>query len=142
MPVYQHVLAVVDLGENSAAVLQHAAPVAELCDARLTVLHVVNYSPSPDIDYVLPPSDETENKMIKSAEKRLQELLEREALTRGVETVVVSGRPKVEIVRAAEREKADLIVIGAHGRHGLTGLLGSTTDRVLHHATCDVLTVR
>jgi nucleotide-binding universal stress UspA family protein len=48
----------------------------------------------------------------------------------------------MEIVRAAERGKADLIVIGAHGRHGLTGLLGSTTDRVLHHATCGMLTVR
>ena len=142
MPVYRHVLAVVDLGERSATVLQHAAPVAELCDARLTVLHVVNYSPSPDFDYVLPPSDETEEKLIRTAEERLQELLEREALTEGVGTVVVSGRPKVEIVRVAERERADLIVIGAHGRHGLSGLLGSTTDRVLHHATCDVLTVR
>jgi len=142
MPVYQHVLAAVDLGGNSATVLQHAAPVAEMCDARLTVLHVVNYSPSPDIDYVLPPSDETENKLIKAAEKRLRELLEREALTSGVGTIVVSGRPKVEIARTAEREKADLIVVGAHGRHGLSGLVGSTADRVLHHAKCDVLTVR
>jgi universal stress protein A len=142
VPVYQHVLVAIDLGENSATVLQHAAPVAEMCDARLTVLHVVNYSPSPDIDYVIPPSDETEKKLIQAAEQRLQELLEREALTSGVATIVISGRPKVEIARVADREKVDLIVVGAHGRHGLTGLLGSTTDRVLHHATCDVLTVR
>jgi len=142
MAVYQHVLAAVDLGENSATVLQRAAPLAEICDARLTVLHVVNYYLSPDLDYVLPPTDETETRLVEAAQERLQELLEREALSSGVGAVVVSGRPKVEIVRAAERERADLIVVGAHGRHGLNGLLGSTTDRVLHRAGCDVLTVR
>ncbi len=142
MSVYQHILVAVDLGETSATVLQHAASLAQLCDARLTVVHVVNYAPSSDIDYVIPPVDETESKLIEAARKRLHELLEREALNRGVGTVVVSGRPKVEIVRMAERERVDLIVVGAHGRHGLTGLLGSTADRVLNLASCDVLTVR
>jgi len=56
--------------------------------------------------------------------------------------VVISGRPKQEILRVAERAAADLIVVGAHGHHDLAGLLGSTTDRVLHRASCDVLTVR
>lgn len=142
MAVYQHILAAVDLGEHSATVLQQAAALAQVCDARLTALHVVNYSLSPDLDYVLPPSDETEARLIGGAQQQLQELLEREALSSGVGTVVVSGRPKVEIVRVAEREEADLIVVGAHGRHGLTGMLGSTTDRVLHRAGCNVLTVR
>jgi universal stress protein A len=142
VPIYQHVVAAVDLGERSAAVLQHAAPLAQLCSAELTVLHVVNYGVSPDVDYVIPPTDETESELIGAAQRRLRELLEREALGNGVRAVVVSGRPKVEIARVADREGADLIVVGAHGRHGLAGLLGSTTDQVLHHATCDVLTVR
>ncbi|HHQ41669.1 MAG TPA: universal stress protein, partial [Chromatiales bacterium] len=37
---------------------------------------------------------------------------------------------------------ADLIVLGSHGRRGLTRLLGSTADAVLHSARCDVLAVR
>jgi len=142
MAVYQHLLAAVDLGENSARVLQHAASLAQLCIARLTVLHVVNYTSPLDMDYVIPPEDEKETQLIEAAYKRLQALLEREALSSGVETVVVSGRPKIEITHVAEQVKADLIVVGAHGRHGVKALLGSTTDRVLHNASCHVLTVR
>lgn len=53
------------------------------------------------------------------------------------------GRPASEIRAAAEKVGADLIVIGSHGRHGVSGmLLGSTANGVLHGAPCDVLTVR
>jgi len=142
MTVYQHLLAAVDLGENSTKVLQHAAPLAQVCNARLTVLHVVDYTPPNDVDYVIAPVDEKQSKLIDAAMQRLQELLEREALTSGVETVVVAGRTKNEIARVAEQDKVDLIVVGTHGRHGLAALLGSTSDRILHSVSCDVLTVR
>jgi universal stress protein A len=53
------------------------------------------------------------------------------------------GRPASEIHAEAERIQATLIVIGAHGRHGLPRLmLGSTANAVLHGAACDVLVVR
>jgi universal stress protein A len=52
------------------------------------------------------------------------------------------GSPKAEIVRVAEENKVDLIVVGSHGRHGLALLLGSTANGVLHHTRCDVLAVR
>lgn len=53
------------------------------------------------------------------------------------------GRPAIEIKAHAEKIGADLIVIGSHGRHGLSGvMLGSTANGVLHNAPCDVLTVR
>lgn len=142
MSAYQHVLAVVDLGATSAKVLQHAARVARLCGAGLSVLHVVNYSLSADADYVIPPDDEKERMLVESALQKLHELVAHEELDGIAQCIVTSGRPKVEILRTAEREEADLIVVGAHGRHGLTGLLGSTADRVLHRATCDVLTVQ
>ena len=141
MPVYQHILAAVDLSETSARVLQNAAALAQLCDARLTVLHVVNYTLPLDMDYVIPPEDDREIQMTEAASRRLQELMDREALSSGVETIIISGRPKSEITRVAEQANADLIVVGAHGRHGISALLGSTTDRVLHSASCNVLTV-
>jgi universal stress protein A len=141
MSVYQHILAAVDFGENSAKVLQQAMAMAQLCAAKLSVMHVVNYSASSDTDYMLPDADELENKMIEAARNQIKELLQREALTGSVHAIIRSGRPKIEIVRAAEQEGADLIVVGAHGRHGIAGLLGSTANRVLDGAKCNVLVV-
>ena len=52
------------------------------------------------------------------------------------------GRPALEIKAQAKEYGADLVVIGSHGRHGLSGMvLGSTANGVLHGCSCDVLTV-
>ena len=57
--------------------------------------------------------------------------------------VLRTGVPYKEIVGAATRERADLIVIGTHGRGGLDrALLGSVADRVIRLAPCPVVTVR
>jgi universal stress protein A len=57
--------------------------------------------------------------------------------------VLRAGVPYKEIVGAAARESADLIVIGTHGRGGLDrALLGSVADRVIRLAPCPVVTVR
>ena len=143
MTIYKNILTAVDFSDNTTKVLQNAAALAQQLNANLTILHVVDYAPSPDIDRVLPPVDETENKLIAEAKGQLNEILEREALNIGPRTLIITGSPKVEIVRVAEKEDADLIVIGAHGKHGLAGLLlGSTENRVLDQATCNVLVVR
>lgn len=56
--------------------------------------------------------------------------------------IVENGAAEVIILEAAEKYKADLIIIGSHGRHGLQLLLGSTANAVLHGAKCDVLAIR
>ena len=57
--------------------------------------------------------------------------------------VLLTGVPYKEIVAAAASERADLIVIGTHGRGGLDrALLGSVADRVIRLAPCPVVTVR
>lgn len=56
---------------------------------------------------------------------------------------VLYGRPATEIHAEAQKVGAELIVVGSHGRHGLSRVvLGSTANAVLHGAPCDVLTVR
>ena len=52
------------------------------------------------------------------------------------------GNTKAEILRVAEEERADLIVLGSRERHGLAILVNFTEDTVLHAAHCDVLAVR
>lgn len=141
MTAYQQILASVDFSEHTDAVIQSALKQAECSGARLAVLHVVDYTRPIDDDYIIPPDDEVETALLASAKEKLEDTLRRLGAV-DVQALVVSGRPKQEILRVAEREAADLIVIGAHGHHGLAGLLGSTTDRVLHRASCHVLTVR
>jgi hypothetical protein len=60
-----------------------------------------------------------------------------------VEGRFIIGVPSVEIVSVAQKQNADLIVMGTHGRTGLSHiLLGSTAERVIQHAPCPVLTVK
>jgi universal stress protein A len=55
---------------------------------------------------------------------------------------VESGNTKAEILRVAEQENADLIVLGSRERHGLAFMVNFTEDTVLHAAHCDMLAVR
>ena len=55
---------------------------------------------------------------------------------------VILGHPAQEMHTLAEENSMDLIVVGSHGRHGLSLLFGSTSNSVLHGASCDVLAVR
>ncbi len=53
------------------------------------------------------------------------------------------GSPFFEIVRAAKREDADLVIVGTHGRGAIAHvLLGSVAEKVVRKAPCPVLTVR
>ena len=141
MTNYQKIIAAVDFSEHTDTVIDNALALAKQNSARLAVLHVLDYAWPTDVDTVIPPVDETEEKLLNSAQERLEAMLKSRGET-SVECIVVAGRPKQEILRVAEQEKADLIVMGAHGHHGLTGIVGSTTDRVVHRASCDVLIVR
>jgi universal stress protein A len=60
----------------------------------------------------------------------------------GAKCCVEVGHSVSAIVDKADELKADLIVIGSHGKHGLGLLLGSTASGVMHHAKCDVVVVR
>jgi nucleotide-binding universal stress UspA family protein len=60
-----------------------------------------------------------------------------------VAATMVTGDPSAQIVRTARSTRADLIVIGTHGRRGVSKfLLGSVAERVIATAPCPVLTVR
>ena len=141
MTEYNKILAAVDFNEHSDAVLQSALMQAECSGADLAAVYVVGFVRPVDDDYIIPPTDKLEEGLLDSASKRLSDMLDHLGAT-GISPVVALGRPWEEILRVAEQEAADLIVIGAHGHHGILGLLGSTTDRVLHRASCHVLTVR
>ncbi|WJW76340.1 universal stress protein [Thiohalobacter sp. IOR34] len=141
MQNYSKILAAVDFSEQSARIIDRARQLARQNDARLTVLHVVDYLPPVDVDAILPPIEDVQSQLEEAASARLHDLL-RALPHDGLVERVVSGLPRQEILRLAEKEGIELIVLGSHGRRGLGRLLGSTTDGVLHRASCDVLVVR
>ena len=59
------------------------------------------------------------------------------------ETVLRTGNPAAEIIAIAEERGVEVIIVGSHGVHGIERfLLGSIAERLVRHATCDVLVVR
>lgn len=141
MKGYQHILCAVDLTQENTEVFARAQALAIHDQTQLTLLHVVEYVPI-DLanELVLPQQQEIEQQLVKQAEKALQEMADSASLP--VNTEVVQGSVKSEIVLYAEENNVDLLVLGRHGRHGLSRLLGSVANAVVHHAPCDVLTVR
>ena len=75
------------------------------------------------------------------ASVRLEELAARDGLDKATLQVRI-GTTKAEIVATAEECAADLIILGAHERHGLAMLINHTGDTMLHAAPCDVLAIR
>jgi universal stress protein A len=141
MKIYSRVLLVVALDDHSERIGARARDIAALCNAELSLLHVVEYVPVEPMGETLLPAVQIEEELVQRAKQRLAELAQR----LGVESArreVAAGNVKAEIVRAAQEQKADLIVLGSRERHGPSILVNFTEDTVLHAAPCDVLAVR
>ena len=143
MKSYKHILLAVDFFDQQAIVIERAQELAARYGAKLSLIHVVDTLPigDPANDVLVPFEMDLSQEFIALGRKKLAEL----AATLGIpeaQTWLETGSPDKEIVRIAEENAVDLIVVGSHGRHGLALLLGSTANGVLHHANCDVLAVR
>ena len=142
MSGYTHVLIAVDLTDDSPEVVQKGLEVAQRFGAKLSLLHVVEFIPvDPAGEALLPPPVDLEGELAQSARQRLDVLCRDSGLKDAPRRVEV-GVIKFEILKAIIEEKADLLVLGSHERHGLALLLGSTEKAILHKASCDVLAVR
>ncbi len=141
MNEYHRILVATDNSEQGRLVLDRARTLLQESDASLSLLQVLEHIPATVLSDVVPPEGMDKGAWMEfTARNRLSQLAEENQLS-AAEVVVVSGSPREQIVRVAKEQKADLIVIGAHERHGLSRLRPSTTDSVVHHAPCDVLTV-
>jgi universal stress protein A len=141
MPDYRKILLVVDLSDDSQVIGERAKAIATCHQSEITLLHVVEYVPVEPMGEALLPSVQIEGELVERARIRLQELAARLGLNDS-QQLIATGGIKNEIIRAAQRLGADLIVLGSRERHGLAILLNFTEDAVLHAAPCDVLAVR
>jgi nucleotide-binding universal stress UspA family protein len=126
--------------------LRKAIELAKSHRAQLFVVHVLSMLPVVPDAYVAPTVwDDLERGQRITAQRQLGRLVAtaKAAGVRASGVVLDIGVTHEQIVRFARARRADLIVMGTHGRSGLTrALLGSVASRVLAAARCPVLTVR
>lgn len=134
-----------DFSEGSLAAVPLLADLVKKYGAKLYVLHVV-YDIVRASGWYVPHTSMNEiyKDMEEAAKKEIQKCcLEELRGNKDIERIVIKGIPHDEIVRFADENKIDLIVIGTHGRKGLDKMLfGSTAAKVVRTAPCPVLTVR
>ncbi len=148
--MFSKILVPTDGSATAAKAVKYAEELALKVGAEVTLLGVIenNFYAAPSMPGAVIPSQLTEpveEYIRESLTGTLQEL-EKSFKQCGVQvkTVIRSGHPVEEILREAEKAKADLIVIGSHGRSALSAaLLGSVTFGVIHKdSKIPVLVVR
>jgi nucleotide-binding universal stress UspA family protein len=141
----KNILVGVDGSKPSVQACHYAMDLASQTQAQLTFLFVIE---TPQVIPVGPLSGYVTTAPARSEEevKKAEAIVEQVAKERPgmkVTTRVELGDPVDTICEVAKSMKADLVVVGARGHNAAQRfLLGSVSDRVVHHASCPVLVVR
>jgi universal stress protein A len=143
MSIPRTLLVPIDLDDSAAQVLDYAFELATKLDAKLHVLHIV---PWPLLGAELPIAV-SETAMDAVLERKQQAFHQLIAARPGKpplgSATVKTGDARTGILAAAEELGADLIVMGTHGRHGVSRLvLGSVAESVARATPCPVVLVR
>lgn len=137
-----------DFSEAANYALSYAVEMTKLLDAKLEIVHII-FDESSIVAFYIPQMglpineyiDGVEGNSKAQFEKYLKENKELESIEYTYK--ILRGTPSSEIVKYAEEEHFDLIVLGTHGRTGLEHVLfGSNAELVVRKAPCPVLTVR
>jgi universal stress protein A len=148
VPAVTRVLVPIDFSPSARAALEYATFLAARLGAELEVLHV--WEPpgyvGPDTLALLPiaPGQPGWDQTRAEVEREIEHFLAKSgARPNRLSVRVEAGEPSDTILRVAKDGGSDLIVMGTHGRTGLSRLLiGSVAEAVLRRSTCPVLTLR
>lgn len=139
----KRILFATDFSDASRPAFAEAISIARENGSELVIAHAYEV---PNV--AIPGSPELyeqwDSRLREDAETRLRALVE-EAAREGISArpLVLFGNPYEVIVHAAQQTGSDLVILGTHGRQGLSRLfLGSVASRVISTSTCPVLTVR
>jgi len=137
------ILCPIDHSDCSKEALKYAVTFAMKDEAKLLLLHVIDirsFNEGLDAMSTQIPNEET----IEQLRVKLLDCIPEEIRDdMDVEAIVTQGIPFVEIISTAKEKEIDMIVIGSHGRTGISHMmLGSVSEKVVRKAPCPVLTVR
>ncbi|MDA0336632.1 MAG: universal stress protein [bacterium] len=140
------ILVAIDFSPAAVAAVRQEVSLAEAFDAELLLLHVLHVPAEAPGFY---SSRKLGRKLFRNMEESATGMMEEfvakhlKKVKQKFETRILPGLPGDELVRQAEKEKVDLVVIGTRGHSGLKRLLlGSVADHVIRACSCPVLSVR
>ena len=139
--IIKHILLASDLSKQSNYLFKRAAAIAKATHAKLSAVHVFSHAPIAYAgEFSIPIDAEFEMTLKRQAHKQLQKLGKKYGIPAKM-LHLAEGSIKDAVIELAKKSKADLIVVGTHGRAGFSALLGSQASAILHAAKCDVWVV-
>ena len=143
MITLKRILCPIDHSDCSKEALKYAVSFAMKEEAKLLLLHIIDIrSFNEELDAISKqiPDEETFEQLRVKLLDCIPEAIRDDM---DVEAIVIQGIPFVEIISTAKEKEIDMIVIGSHGRTGISHMmLGSVSEKVVRKAPCPVLTVR
>ncbi len=138
------ILCPLDFSKIAQKSLDYAVFMAFAHNAELQLLHVVDQLHGFDSFQILALTpNEIADRMETEAIKKLSNMIGQIKETLETKKAVRHGKASVKIIEMAREMKADLIVMGSHGRTGLSHVvIGSVAEAVVRHASCPVLVTR
>jgi nucleotide-binding universal stress UspA family protein len=137
------ILVATDFSDTAEEALDYAIALAGKLGSKLYLLNAIGlptFGVVPELGVAA--TSTMIDGIVADNQQALDKLLAAKAPTK-IHTLMRTGDPRDLIVDTAAEVGADLIVMGTHGRRGVTrALLGSVAEGVLRHATCPVLTIR
>ncbi len=133
----------VDLGKNTQILADYALYIGKKLDAHVTFVHVTEFFETGDMMLGSPSFSGINEERFSKAKELMGNLIQDNSQQHEkIGGTVLKGDTVDTIVRFAEEEKADLLIIGTHGAKGLEKiLLGSVAERVLKRVHCPTLTM-
>ena len=148
MAQISNVLVPIDFSACSTHALFEAAGLAQRVDATIHALHVIELPPYLAAEETVVKGDASEDSLAEYARRWVQDdlsQLEQLLDARGLRVPIKlrTGRARDEILAEASEGGYDLMVIGTHGRTGISRmLLGSVAEQLVRRSPCPVLTIR
>ncbi len=141
---FKNILMTTDLSPYSLSAKDISLSLARKYRAKLYLLYVIDEMIFVELEPYGIAYQDIQVTHREQAEQKLKEIVSGEEWKDiRCEPVIITGNPFVEIIRFAKEKQIDVIVIGTHGRSGLSHILfGSTAERVIRKAPCPVLSVR
>lgn len=142
MKAVKRIVCPIDFSRQSLAALEEANRLARKHSAELYLVNVIE----PLISDAMSGKENFElylKRLIRSSRKMVGALIaERVPKELIAHSIIRNGDPADEITKFADRNRADLIVMGTHGRSGLPHMIfGSVTEKVIRHTPCPVVTI-